>query len=64
MVHLNFGPEMSFNFPVWQIVLQVYNHSMIHRGELSILLTELGHPLPNMDILIQFGEQTGQYFKQ
>jgi uncharacterized damage-inducible protein DinB len=35
-------------------------HSTHHRGELSIVLTELGYPLPTLDIIVHFAEQSGQ----
>jgi uncharacterized damage-inducible protein DinB len=50
----------AFRFPVWQMLVQTVLHSTHHRGELSILLTELGHPLPTLDAVIQFAEQSGQ----
>ncbi len=46
--------------PRWQLLLQAFMHSAHHRGELSIVLTELGHPLPTLDIIIHFAEQSGQ----
>jgi len=50
----------GFIFPVWQLLTQAVVHSIHHRGELSIILTELGHPLPTLDILLHFIEQSGQ----
>ncbi len=47
-------------FPVWQMLTQSLVHSTHHRGELSILLTELGHPLPTLDIILQFTQESGQ----
>jgi uncharacterized damage-inducible protein DinB len=47
-------------FPVWQLLAQALIHSIHHRGELSIVLTELGRPLPTLDIILQFIEQSGQ----
>lgn len=47
-------------FPVWQLLAQAMIHSIHHRGELSIVLTELGRPLPTLDIILQFIEQSGQ----
>ncbi len=41
----------------WELLLQALVHGIQHRGELSIVLTELGHPLPNLDIIIHFVEQ-------
>ena len=48
------------HFPVWQLLLQAMLHSAHHRGELSIVLTELGYPLPTLDIIIHFAQQSGQ----
>lgn len=50
----------SFQFPMWQLLTQAFVHSTHHRGELSIVLTELGHPLPTLDIIIHFAKQSGQ----
>jgi len=44
----------------WQALVQGFVHSTHHRGELSIVLTELGYPLPTLDIIIQFVEQSRQ----
>jgi uncharacterized damage-inducible protein DinB len=49
-----------FRFPVWQLLVQAFVHSTHHRGELSILLTELGRPLPTLDIIIHFARESGQ----
>jgi uncharacterized damage-inducible protein DinB len=43
-----------YQFAMWQILTQSLYHGIHHRGELSILLTQLGHPLPDMDIIIHF----------
>jgi uncharacterized damage-inducible protein DinB len=47
-------PGKPYPFAVWQILTQALYHSIHHRGELSILLTQLGHPLPDMDIIVYF----------
>lgn len=49
-----------FRFPPWQMLLQVFSHSAAHRGELSILLSELGYPLPLQDMIVRFAEESGQ----
>lgn len=49
-----------FCFSKWQALVQGFVHSTHHRGELSIVLTELGYPLPTLDILLQFIKQSGQ----
>ena len=49
-----------FHFPRWQMLTQALLHSAHHRGELSVVLTGLGQPLPDLDIIIRFTEQSGQ----
>jgi len=44
----------------WQFLAQSLMHSAHHRGELSIVLTGLGHPLPTLDIIIEFVQESGQ----
>ncbi len=46
--------------PIWQMLTQAVVHSIHHRGELSIVLTELGYPLPTLDIIGHFIQQSGQ----
>jgi uncharacterized damage-inducible protein DinB len=58
-VTLTFG-DYTFRLPVWQVLLQQVFHAHMHRGELSILLSELGHPLPTIDLLVHFIQQSGQ----
>lgn len=50
----------TFRFPRWQPLLQSVIHATHHRGELSIVLSALGHPLPTLDIIIQLAEAGGQ----
>jgi len=54
--------EPSFCLARWQLLLQSLLHSAHHRGELSILMTQLGYPLPTLDIIIRFAEESGQTF--
>ena len=49
-----------FRFPPWQMLLQVFSHSAAHRGEMSILLSEMGYPLPVQDMIVRFAEESGQ----
>jgi uncharacterized damage-inducible protein DinB len=44
----------------WQFLLQSLVHSAHHRGELSIVMTGLGAPLPTLDIIIPFVNASGQ----
>ena len=47
-------------FPLWELLTQPLIHSIHHRGELSIVLTELNHPLPTLDIILHFIKESGQ----
>jgi uncharacterized damage-inducible protein DinB len=44
----------------WQFIAQSLMHSAHHRGELSIVMTALGQPLPTLDPIIQFVKESGQ----
>lgn len=59
-VTLEFSNKSQFRYLVWQVLTQVFLHSAQHRGELSILLSALGHPLPIDEIIIRFAEESGQ----
>ena len=52
--------DQTLHLPVWQLLVQAFVHSTHHRGELSIVLSHLGHPLPTLDIIIPFVTQSGQ----
>jgi uncharacterized damage-inducible protein DinB len=54
-----FGDE-SLHFPIWQMLLHAFMHTARHRGELSIILSHLGQPLPIPDIIVQFADASGQ----
>ena len=45
---------------VWQLLVQAFVHSTHHRAELGILLGQMGHGLPTLDIIIHFIRQSGQ----
>lgn len=47
----------SSDFAVWQLLLQACLHSIHHRGELSVVLSQLGYPLPTLDIILHFAQQ-------
>jgi uncharacterized damage-inducible protein DinB len=53
--------DRSFHFPMWQLLAQAFIHSTHHRGELAILLGQMGHPLPTLDIILHFMQQSGQH---
>lgn len=46
--------------PRWQMLAQSLLQSIHHRGELSIVMTSLGYPLPTLDPIIQFVNESGQ----
>jgi len=52
--------EQTLHLPVWQLLVQAFVHSTHHRGELSIVLSHLSHPLPTLDIIIPFVTWSGQ----
>ena len=52
--------DCPFHFPAWQLLVQAFIHSTHHRGELAILLGQMGHPLPTLDIIIHFAKESGQ----
>ncbi len=59
-IALPFQIKRQFSrLPKWQLLMQAFIHGIQHRGELSIVLSELGYPLPNMDIIVHFIEQNG-----
>lgn len=44
----------------WQLLAQSLFSSAHHRGELSIVMTALGAPLPTLDPILQFVRESGQ----
>ena len=58
-VEIGFGAD-PLRLQVWQVLTQVFMHSAQHRGELSILLSSVGYPLPVADIIVKFVEESGQ----
>ena len=53
---------LPFRLARWQLLMQSLIHSAHHRGELSIVMTSLGHPLPTLDIIIPFVNESGQHW--
>ena len=49
-----------FRLARWQLIAQSLLHSGHHRGELSIVMTSLGYPLPTLDSIIHFVKEGGQ----
>ena len=52
--------DHPLNLTRWQMLAQALIHSTHHRGELSIVMTGLGYPLPTLDPVIQFVCESGQ----
>ncbi len=52
--------EDELHYPVWQLLLQGMLHATHHRGELSIVMTGLGQPLPTLDSILFFTAESGQ----
>jgi uncharacterized damage-inducible protein DinB len=48
--------ERAYELPAWKLLVYAFMHAAHHRGELSVLLSELGQPLPTIDILTHFLE--------
>lgn len=48
--------------PRWQFMAQSLLHSAHHRGELSIVMTGLGYPLPTLDPILKYIRDSGQVF--
>ena len=59
VISLRLG-DHDFNLPRHQIILQGILHSVYHRGELSIVMTDLGYPLPTLDSIVYFVKESGQ----
>jgi uncharacterized damage-inducible protein DinB len=53
-------PVITWHFPLWQVLLWTITHNIHHRGELSIVMTQLGHPLPVLDMMLFVIQQSGQ----
>ena len=43
----------------WQFIAQSLLHSVHHRGELSIVMTKLGYPLPTLDPILMYIRESG-----
>lgn len=47
----------------WQLLAQLLFHAADHRGELSIVLTQLGQPVATLDPILFFVQQSGQSWR-
>lgn len=50
----------ELTLPRWQLMAQSLIHSIHHRGELSIVMTGLGYPLPTLDPILKYVNDSGQ----
>lgn len=41
----------EYTEPLWELMLHTANHSTEHRGQLAVLLSELGIPAPPLDMI-------------
>jgi uncharacterized damage-inducible protein DinB len=53
-------PEITWHSPVWQVLMWTIVHNIHHRGELSIVMTQLGRPLPILDMMLFLIRESGQ----
>jgi len=61
VIALNLG-QTRLSLPRGQFMAQSLLHSVHHRGELSIVMTGLGYPLPTLDPILLYASQAGQPF--
>ena len=52
--------QQPLNLAPWQMLAQSLLHSVHHRGELSIVMTGLGYPLPTLDPILMYIRESGQ----
>lgn len=50
----------DFKLARWQFLAQSLLHTAHHRGELSIVMTAQNHPLPTLDVILEFVKESGQ----
>lgn len=55
--------SVPLSLPRWQMLVQSLLQSIHHRGELSIVMTTMGYPLPTLDPIIQFIKESGQVWE-
>ena len=41
----------EYSFPTGQLLAHVFNHGSHHRGQISSIITQLGYPCPEMDLV-------------
>jgi uncharacterized damage-inducible protein DinB len=41
----------SYQRPLWQALVHMSHHSAYHRGQLTTMLRQLGHPAPSTDLI-------------
>ena len=61
-ITVNLG-QGEYMLPRWQFMAQSLLHSVHHRGELSIVMTGLGYPLPTLDPILKYIHDSGQVWR-
>lgn len=51
LVHYRIRGE-AFAYPLWQLMLHQVNHATQHRSEVAVILTEYGHSIGSMDMVV------------
>ena len=51
---------LPFEYPLWQMMMQVVAHGMHHRSEAATMLTEFGHAPEPLDVIVYYREKSGQ----
>jgi uncharacterized damage-inducible protein DinB len=51
--YTNFRGE-TFTQPLWQLMRHVVNHSSYHRGQITTMLRQLGHPAVATDLVLYY----------
>jgi len=55
--------QKPFRLARWQMLTQSLIHSVHHHGELSIVMTGLGYPLPTLDPILKYIRDSGQVWE-
>ena len=51
---------LTFEYPLWQMMMQVVTHGVHHRSEAATMLTEFGHAPEPLDVIVYYREKSGQ----
>jgi uncharacterized damage-inducible protein DinB len=56
LTYTNFAGK-QFTFPLWQMLRHVVNHCSYHRGQITTMLRQLGHPAVSTDLILMYQER-------